>query len=65
MFLRHLDGGHKVESEVRQITAEVNKFLKFACPKGKDLMWVDLLNEHGHCCGKVETLQSVVAGALH
>ena len=44
-LLRQLDGGHKVESEAKQITADVNKFLKFACPKGKDLMWVDLLNE--------------------
>ena len=44
-FLRQLDGGRKPESEVKQITTDLKKFLKFARPRGKDPIWVDLLSE--------------------
>jgi len=42
-FLRRLDGGRKVESEVAQIMADVNKYLRFAHPEGDDPEWLDLL----------------------
>jgi len=44
-FLRGLDGGRKKESEVRQIVADVNKFLKFARRKAEDPVWMDILDD--------------------
>ena len=45
MFLRELDGGRKKESEVQQITVDLNKVLRFCRPKGKAPVWSDLLDE--------------------
>lgn len=43
-FLRSLDGRRKQESEVRQISADLNKILRFARPKAKDPVWLDILD---------------------
>lgn len=51
--LRDWMGGKK-ESEVYQITADLNKHLKFARPKSDDPVWLDLLDE-GKVSGYLDT----------
>ena len=43
-FLSGLDGGRKQVPQVKQIAANVSKFLKYAHPKASDPVWVDLLD---------------------
>ena len=43
-FLRGLDGGRKMELKATQITADINKFLKFVHPDTDDPIWLDLLD---------------------
>ena len=45
VFLKELDGGRKKESEVQQITADLNKVLRFCRPRGKNPVWIDLVDQ--------------------
>lgn len=56
-FLRELDGRRKQESEVQQITTDLNKMLRFCRPEGKKLVWTDLLN-HNRIRQYIDLLQS-------